>query len=115
MPRSELSTVEALQKKAASVSGGLKSFDFVASPEIKLQNTQSNRAGNDAGIFFLYPPRFSPLFYSQQVDGERCSGALQRPFWGDVSVQLPVPKAPLSSCSAKNRLADARRDRIRLG
>ena len=54
MPRSEHSTVEVLQKKkAASVSGDLKSFDFVASPEITLQNTQSNRAGNDAGIFFF--------------------------------------------------------------
>jgi hypothetical protein len=53
MPRSELSKVEVLQKKAASVSGGLKSFDFVASPEITSQNSQSNRVGNDAGIFFF--------------------------------------------------------------
>jgi len=54
MPRSELSTVEVLQKKkAASVSGGLKSFVFVASPEITLQNNQSDRAGNDAGMFFF--------------------------------------------------------------
>jgi hypothetical protein len=54
MPRSELSTVEVLQKKkAAPVSGGLKPFDFVASPEITLQNTQSNRVGNDAAILFF--------------------------------------------------------------
>ena len=41
--------------------------------------------------------------------------ALQHPFWGGVSVQLPVPKAPLFSWSAQNRLGDARRGRIRLG
>jgi hypothetical protein len=78
MPRSELSTVEVLhKKKTASVSGGLKSFDFGASPEITLQNTQSNRAGNDAAIFSLAAAAFA-AFYFQQVDGERCSGALQR-------------------------------------
>jgi len=40
---------------------------------------------------------------------------LQHPFWGDVSVQLPVPEAPLFSWSAKNRLGGARSGRIRLG
>src|SRR6266480_4614535 len=41
--------------------------------------------------------------------------ALQHAFRGDVSVQLPVPKAPLFSWSAQNRLGGARRGRIRLG
>jgi hypothetical protein len=41
--------------------------------------------------------------------------ALQLSAWGGVSVQLPVPKAPLFFWSAKSRLAGARRGRIRLG
>jgi hypothetical protein len=64
MPRSELSTVKVLQKKqAASVSGGLKSFVFVASPERTLQNRQTDRAGNDAGIFSLAAAVFAALLF----------------------------------------------------
>src|SRR6267378_4063875 len=41
------------------------------------------------------------------LDGSRRQPkvALQPPTWGGVSVQLPVPKAPLFSWSAQNRLA----------
>ena len=41
--------------------------------------------------------------------------ALQHPTWGDVSVQLPVPKAPLFSWSAKYRLGGARRGPVASG
>jgi hypothetical protein len=36
--------------------------------------------------------------------------ALQHPFWGDVSVQLPVPKAPLSRRSVVAGCARAHRE-----
>src|SRR6266480_4218360 len=59
-------------------------------PERRLQNRQSNRAENDAKDFSLLASGFLRLFYLQQVNGERCSDALQHPFWGGVSLAHPA-------------------------
>jgi hypothetical protein len=41
-------------------------------------------------------------------------GRNELPSWGGVSVQLPVPKAPVFSWSAKKLIGGARRGRVRL-
>jgi len=112
----EVSTVEMLQN--TKTADGFSRPQVVcwcgAIPETRLQNMLSNRAEDDAKDFSLLASGFLRLFYLQQVNGERCSGALQHPTWGDVSVQLPVPKAPLSLVYQKP-ISGAPRGRIRFG